>query len=137
MSATTPATLSPLTGKLERGIYQVDSWGLEGQSITRTSLPYFLDQHSSSVRLELGGRLQTGAIRHKVLAGLDHLARAIRNQDGQRIAIAPLDLPPPPAARGDAVRPAAGGRLRRRARQRPVSAGPGGMGAMAADGRAA
>ena len=86
-----------LVGKLSRAVYQVDSWGLAKDAggkdiVTRTSLPYFLDQMSTSQRVELGGKLQTGAVRHNVLAGVDRVARIIRNFDGERADIAPVDL---------------------------------------------
>lgn len=83
-----------LTGKLEREVYQVDNWGLtsDGNSVTRTSLPHFLDQRSSTMRVELGGKLTTGAVKHNVLAGVDHLSRTVRNQDGVRADIASVDL---------------------------------------------
>ncbi|WP_374586168.1 TonB-dependent siderophore receptor [Pseudoduganella sp.] len=94
-----------LVGQLERAVYQVDSWGLaidpqRGKEIvTRTSLPYFLDQTSTTVRLEAAGKLQTGPVQHKLLAGVDRLSRIIRNWDGERADIAPVDLYQP-ALRG-------------------------------------
>lgn len=94
-----------LVGQLERAIHQVDSWGLatDTQSgkdvVTRTSLPYFLDQTSTTLRLEAAGKLQTGAVQHKLLAGVDRLSRIIRNWDGERADIAPVDLHQP-ALRG-------------------------------------